>query len=158
MKTRIFFGCLCLLVAIAFSLLSQLWRITHSDSTIKEIVAKNAPLPGQINDLNYEKIQIGMTELDVEKILGGSYGQYFKGKAFFWCPRGNHNNSEPIQCENVEEDILLFAMRFNGEVILLRKGWVGPELGIWIWFSRDGIVQGKESYKVRLITKSGEGK
>src|SRR5947208_3472324 len=35
----------------------------------------------RINNESFEKIQPGMTEKEVEEILGGPYGQYFTGKA-----------------------------------------------------------------------------
>jgi hypothetical protein len=93
-------------------------------------------------EANYERIREGMAEADVEQVLGGPYGQHFTGNVCF-CRAGLFT-SYLFEGEHVSPDDVRDGTR---------KWWVGDELAIWVDFSRDGVVIGKNR---RRVTHLGE--
>jgi hypothetical protein len=103
-------------------------------------------LPNSVNEERFERIEIGMTEKDVEEILGGRAGAYFQGKITVTCPRGRHNSPVCLTFEKPDDDIICTTAILNGEILWQRKGWISARLGIWVWFDQDNKVLSKKSY------------
>ena len=80
------------------------------------------PRPNRnITPANYAQIQLGMSEVEVESILGGPAGDYLTAP------------------EPPDSDFQLFAKRFT-DLSSRHKRWKGDELCVFLDFGADGSV------------------
>ncbi len=103
-----------------------------------------------INPDTMERIRAGMKEEEVEAVLGGPYGQYFRGSVQFRIP--GVLRSRKFQGARAGADALCDQTRCYEEgkwcVIAETKGWVGDEFAIWVTFDSEGRVLHTESTPV----------
>jgi hypothetical protein len=101
---------------------------------------------------SFEQIAEGMLEKDVEKLLGGRYGQYFSGTAHVMLPFGPHNSTGIALTDKLAEDQGNDTITFNTDPprVIHRKGWVGDQISIWIFFDENNRVIDKLWYPVTL--------
>lgn len=130
-------------VAISSMILLSVWNVATGD-TPKQIAApeKNQK---RINRESYEKIQEGMDEDQVNKILGCQWGPHYVGEIVFVMTLGDGHSL--FHGRSLSKEIL-FPRKETDEDgrdtgFLDTKAWVGNEFAICVRFSR-GIVRSKE--------------
>lgn len=108
------------------------------------------PAEHRIDRSSFDLIELGMTEADVQAIIGVPYGQHFRGTvATDYRHLGGTGNTQMWAGYRMEGGILLQRLASgSGKILLTRKGWVGDRLGIWIDFDGGGKVSKKEAYVV----------
>jgi hypothetical protein len=111
--------------------------------------------PNRINNESYELIRPGMSEIEVEEILGGPYGQYFRGKVRGAKP-GNIIGPNPLifRAYEFRKGDLCQTVRLNGDLVHDRKAWIADGLGIWVYFDEDGVVIDKEAHHLERDRES----
>jgi hypothetical protein len=86
------------------------------------------PRPGAgITPDNYERIQVGMTEKEVEAVLGARAGDYSGGRAYF--PASEHRPRIPRAIRPRERG-------FGPDETL--HMWAGDEVAVYVWFDGAG--------------------
>jgi hypothetical protein len=111
-------------------------------------VWKGGPIH-EISVEGFERIQIGMSELDVESTLGLPYGQYSTGTIQGTYP-GGLMNSPCTFYGRLDGGVLNTTIRC-GTSVVHRKGWVANEIAIWLWFDENGTVIDKKAYSVERM-------
>lgn len=86
----------------------------------------------------FEKVELGMSEKEIERILGSPSGQYFTGK-IQWIiiePKGvdliRGDRGELVKVSTYQRfDLIELQKRGT-------KAWIGNRCGIWVKFDADG--------------------
>src|SRR5579883_2719360 len=98
----------------------------------------------RISEASFAKIQEGMTEKEVEEILGGPYGQYFRGTSRVVFPM----RRLIVETAKLDDETLCSTMFSDtGNLLFQQKGWIGESLAIWLWFDEKGLVTKKWSVR-----------
>jgi hypothetical protein len=108
-----------------------------------------------INLASYKKIKIGMTERDVETILGVPYGQYFRGKAIVALPPlGVRKSPVLLTASKLDKEVTCPTRLMNGKIVAQDKGWIANDMSIWIWVDSRGIVMEKARQPVWIVEET----
>lgn len=92
---------------------------------------------------SFEKIHKGMTEKEIERILGVPFGQYTTGKVNFLIPTATIT----IQVSTYRLPAEYLATKADG-FSMARKAWIGNQLGIWVFFDEEDRVFTTRAYPV----------
>lgn len=116
------------------------------------LVAIDVPQNGNaaINKNSYSMIKLGMKEADVERILGGKFGSHFDGRVFFITENVLHPEMI-FYGKRLERDAVLVSWNERNSQLSCSKGWIGNHWGIWVGFSKDGVVLCKGIHPVKTI-------